>query len=429
MKIQRNYMAVLGAALLLGATACTKGQDYYDEGKYQDYVRSKSPIDSVDKNHTWQLTAEHTFRLTADAGENIQKVMLLTDNPLTTRNAPIINQTTLSDGETVTLSASVPTRLTGIYAALVDGDGKYYVQSIGVSQYTVSFKGVTASTPLSAPEPQAYNYLFEADLPLPGDYDYNDVVLRIAPERTGLKQVTLHVTLVAVGCTKQVAAYIRLLGHKFSDIESISTTTGKTFNDDLPQGSTFMVDNFESMLLSGRNGEAVVNLFADAHWAMNSSSTSADDYGMLTRKKYNTGSGDYMEYETKVWPTLSYVINFKSSTALNSFTQETLDPFIVTQYNIGLYETHQDYLRSSQALYQYSLSSALKDLPWALKVPMKDFRYPLEGVEIGFRKHTDTGVAVMFGAYVTPGHSFGQWAEDCETSLDWYRYPDTDQVW
>ena len=140
MKIQRNYMAVLGAALLLGATACTKGQDYYDEGKYQDYVRSKSPIDSVDKNHTWQLTAEHTFRLTADAGENIQKVMLLTDNPLTTRNAPIINQTTLSDGETVTLSASVPTRLTGIYAALVDGDGKYYVQSIGVSQYTVSFK-------------------------------------------------------------------------------------------------------------------------------------------------------------------------------------------------------------------------------------------------------------------------------------------------
>lgn len=427
MKKTQILMLTAAAGLLLGTAACRK--DYYDDNAYQKEVHRLSPIDSVDPGHTWQLTTENTFRLTADAGQDVERVMLLTENPLESRTAEVVNQASLGDGQTVTLAASVPTRLSGLYAALVDKDGQYHVVPVGVNQYQVSFSGATQGTPLATPQMQTYTYLFEEDFPLPGDYDYNDVVLRIGVERTGELQLTLKVTVVAVGATKQIAAYVRLLGYKYQDIDSIRTASGKTFNDGLPQGSTFLVDNYDELLVEGRNGEAVVNLFADAHWAMNSNSNSASDYGILTRKKYNTGTGDYAQYENKVWQTQSYVITFKKGENLNRFTQEALDPFIVTNYNVGRYETHQEQMRAAQVLYQYSVSATLKDLPWALKIPTNSFRYPREGMEIGFRKRTETGVVAMFGAYVTRGHSFGEWAEDSSSSLDWYLYPDEESVW
>jgi len=75
-------------------------------------------------------------------------------------------------------------------------------------------------------------------------------------------------------------------------------------------------------------------------------------------------------------------------------------------------------------LHEYFVPS-FKDLPWALMVPDADFKYPLEGTEIGYRKKTESGVVAMFGAYTTIGHSFGEWAEDHNSNLDWYLYPNT----
>ena len=91
-------------------------------------------------------------------------------------------------------------------------------------------------------------------------------------------------------------------------------------------------------------------------------------------------------------------------------------------------EIHTDEFAAAQTLYNYNVLS-FKDLPWALLVPTADFMYPLEGVQIGFRKRTETGVVFNDGAYATSGHSFGGWVEDSQSDLDWYNYPDKNKVW
>ena len=55
-------------------------------------------------------------------------------------------------------------------------------------------------------------------------------------------------------------------------------------------------------------------------------------------------------------------------------------------------------------------------LPWAFRIPSGTFRWPLEGVNIGFIING----SILFGAYATEGHSFGEWAMDRNRFLDWY---------
>ena len=138
--------------------------------------------------------------------------------------------------------------------------------------------------------------------------------------------------------------------------------------------------------------------------------------------KYDTNT-----YQSRSTRTLSYVVTFKDDNknvinSLDNFTLDMLDPFIITYYNGGNWETHVEQFKSAKVLADYSVAS-FKDLPWALMVPQGDFRYPLEGYEIGYKRKTETGVVAMFGAYTTIGHSFGEWAEDHNNYLDWYLYP------
>ena len=188
--------------------------------------------------------------------------------------------------------------------------------------------------------------------------------------------------------------------------------------------------------MKGRNQEAVLNLFCDAHWAMAFNINA--DYGLFTRKKYNVMDpySDYYNtdvYQSRSERTLSYVITFKKDNqlvinSLDNFCQETLDPFIITYYNGGNFETHVEQFKAARVFANYSVAS-FKDLPWALMVPQGDFRYPQEGNEIGYRKKLESGVVAMMGAYATSGHSFGEWAEDHTRFLDWYLYPNTSMTY
>ena len=75
--------------------------------------------------------------------------------------------------------------------------------------------------------------------------------------------------LAAVGGEKQIAAAIRLAGYKYDEIESVKTLDNASFNigaaGDLPEQSGSITER--AFLLKSMNGEAVLNLFADAHWA------------------------------------------------------------------------------------------------------------------------------------------------------------------
>lgn len=420
--MRKTHFLLFSLAALLAAASVSCSTHLYDEDIYRQLIHYYSPVDSVDQRHEWQLTTNQSFRINANTGSNIQQAMILSEDPLTSSEAEVMNKTTVKSGGSVVLTVSVPMTKSTLYAALVDGSGNYYVTSFNTSVREVSFSNATVGKPSYTPSPQTFTYLFEENFPEPGDYDYNDLVLRIATERTGEKEVTVHVTIAAVGGDYQMVGGIRLIGYRYQDIDSIKTTTGETFNENVPQGSLYVFDKTDN-LLKGRNNEAVMNLFVDAHWAM-AFNVSAD-YGLFQRKKYNVSSSTGGDYQLRTTRTLSYVVYFNKSDGLNNFTLDSLDPFIVTVYSGTNWETHTDEYRAAQVMFEYP-SSDVKDLPWALRVPSKDFYYPLEGIEIGFKKN-----GAMFGAYMTEGHSFGEWAENYMDCLDWYehQYATSIYVW
>ena len=239
--MRKIYGFIIGMVVLtVGLASCKK--ELYDEEKYEQYIKYMSKVDSVDQQHQWQLTSNYLVNFTANVGTDIRRVQVYTANPLTDQSAELMNQAYVSNGETVSLMLTAPTILNTFYAALVDGSGHCYVKSLAKGQTNLDFSGATEGTLLSGLQPQAFTYLFEENIPEVGDYDYNDLVLRLAVERTGQREATIHVTIVAVGADHQLAGAIRLLGYKYADIDSVRTTTGTTFNEGVPQGSMFVFD-------------------------------------------------------------------------------------------------------------------------------------------------------------------------------------------
>jgi LruC domain-containing protein len=399
--------------------SCDK--NVYDEKRHGELIHYFSSVDSVDQQHMWLLSQTKILRYQVPAGGNYQQLHVYSANPLTNSKAELMNSIFVSDGQTGTLSLNVPYQVATLYVALEDGVGNYAVAAISSSQSSIDFADVTTGRALSSLKPQTYTYLFEENYPEPGDYDYNDVVLRVSQQRTAQNQMTIGVTMAAVGAVKQIAGCIRLVGYKYQYIDSVYTTTGASFNDGINKQILYFHKETD-LLIEGRNHEAVLNLFCDAHWAMAFSPSA--DYGLFKRKKYNVTTESSDDAQLRSTRTLYYVVTFKDATALDNFTAETLDPFILTDYNAGTWETHTEQFKSAQVLHEYFVPS-FKDLPWALMVPDADFKYPLEGTEIGYRKKTESGVVAMFGAYTTIGHSFGEWAEDHNSYLDWYLYPNT----
>ena len=421
-RIMRKSLIIIIIAcvsVVLGTTSCNK--NVYDENTHQQLIHYYSSVDSVDQQHMWQLSQTKSLRYQVPSG-SYEQLRIYTANPLTSSSAELMNQIYVSGGQSGVLSINVPYQLTTLYAALVDSNENLSVTSFSSSQSSISFTDVTTGQAKTSINPQTYTYLFEENNPEPGDYDYNDVVLRVSHQRTGEKQLTIKVTVSAVGATKQIAGCIRLVGYRFQDIDTVYTTTGKSFNDGINTQMLYFHKETD-FLIEGRNHEAVLNLFCDAHWAM--AFNLSADYGLFQRKKYNVSTSTSDDYQLRSTRTLSYVIEFNSSSALDNFTFDTIDPFIITDYNAGTWETHTEQFKSAQVLHEYFVPS-FKDLPWALMVPQADFLYPLEGNEIGYRKRTESGVVAMSGVYTTLGHSFGEWAEDRNNYLDWYLYPNKD---
>ena len=410
---------IIAGVTVMAMVSCDK--NVYNEETHGDLVHYYSAVDSVDQQHMWQLSQTKSLRYQVPSGSSYELLQVYTADPLTNSKAELMNQIYVSSGQSGVLSVSVPYQLTTLYAALVDASGNLAVTSFSSSQSSVDFTNVTTGTAISSFTPQTYTYLFEENYPEPGDYDYNDVVLRVSHQRTSENQITIKVTISAVGAAKQIAGCIRLVGYRYQDIDSIYTTTGKSFNDGINTQMLYFHKDTD-FLIEGRNHEAVLNLFCDAHWAM--AFNLSADYGLFQRKKYNVSTSTSDDYQLRSTRTLSYVVTFKDGSTLDNFTFDTLDPFIITDYNAGTWETHTEQFKSAQVLHEYFVPS-FKDLPWALMVPQADFLYPLEGTEIGYRKKTESGTVAMFGAYTTIGHSFGEWAEDHNSYLDWYLYPNT----
>jgi len=428
--MQYTGKILMAMGLLSGLLLTSCGKDVFNEDDYNKIIEEASPVDSVDAKHTWELTQDRIYVVEADANVGTKSVLILSDNPLTALNVEVMAQCDIEDGGRAMMAATVPTRTSELYAALVDINERYTVVSFPVETTVVNFsnvKSISKQQPLKARlVQQKLVYCFEEEMPEPGDYDYNDVVLRLSREVVNSRHLKIEVELAAVGGSKQLAAGLRLVGYLAEEIDSVTIEDGGSFDlggshYDVPleKMATPLFES-SSLLQAGRNGEAFLYLFEDAHWAM------GDDLDVFNqvfqRKRYNVSKlygDDYMILPTR---TETYHVYFKSNANVNGFTPGMFDPFILSPYYGAVWELHCYRDREAQVTREYSLTKS-KNLPWALMIPYASFRYPLEGVNIGFYKN-----GALFGAYMNIGCSFGEWAMDRTKCLDWYTSPTFNKI-
>ena len=423
MKRKESLTVVALALLTLAAsTGCRKMT--VDQDMMKQITLGEFPIDTVDSRHDWNLVQQMMVAVTANVPgeERIEKVQVLNGNPYQTAGTEILAEKFAQSGDRVTLSFELPVTESAFWVAAVNRDGKYYVVPFtGSDEMNFSGTGVVSSGNLRQPIPQAFTFLFEENFPLPGDFDFNDVVLRISKETPSANILKLHVTLAAVGADKMIGAAIRLNGINYDDVESVTIEGGKRFDDDYPVNRYF-IDN-DDLCSRGRDGSAVINLFDDAHWVLNP--TEKD--GRIVRMHYNTtkyqkeNESAYMQAQVRTYT----IVAKDGKDIFNYVTLSNIDPFIIENYNSINMEVHTYKYKYVQALWEYHTSQTSDDhVAWALLVPVSTFRYPVEGSPIGRYRNGE-----IYGAYNRFNHSFGQWGRNKDTSIDWWKYPTEAQVY
>lgn len=409
-------VSIIGVSTILGTgTSCKR--EMFNEEEYDTLIKNSSPVDTVDPNHTWSLTESNTIKVTVNAGVDTKKIQILNDNPLTSESAQVITQMDANEGDQVRLGISYPSYRDVLYLAGVDSEGKYTIATFNPSDNEVDFKNmIIVQRQLGyTPQPQYYAFCYEQEYPEPGDYDFNDVVMHIALERASTNVMYVHVRLAAVGADQQLAGCIRLPEIPFEEIDSVWTVNGASFNQDITS-QYMMVLKERDLLLKGLNGEPVLNLFADAHWATGDNLDA--NYGMFKRKQYNVTKTTGSDAQLMVPREIVFGMRVKKGDLLTSMSLDNIDPFIIRQYNGSNMEIHTYDYRKINALNSYNFIDA-GNIPWALKIPYGWFCHPLHGVNIGFRLEGQ-GTQYLFGAYRRSGNSFGEWSMNHLVSLRWF---------
>ena len=420
------YLVVVGAVLL---ASCKR--DMFDADAYKELIQEMSPIDSIDANHTWELTTSHATVVTANlnkvASYEVSAIRILSGNPFEQENVEILAESEAAKDTTLTLFYYAPIYQHQLYAAVVTREGKHYLKKFDISQSEVTFANdvIAPDGEMNKLVYQTYTYCFEENYPEPSeDWDFNDLVLRVQKlPAKGENQIRLTVTLAAVGGLKQMAAAIHLLGYQYDDVESVYIEEGRTFDGAFNQQRTFITSS--DLLLRGIHGEAVLNLFEDAHYAM-SPRLRNDGMGVI-RMYYNTMTQVTYDVSAQLRPkTLTYVVQFKNPRMLHNFTLESIDPFVMEDFNSGKWEIHTFSHKADQIFSDFGDNETAKsnNMTWSLKIPMAAFRWPIEGQNMGLYKD-----GVLTGAYMNEGHSYGQWVVRHTTSLDWFLYPMTGMVY
>ena len=404
-------------------------RNMFDQQKYEEIVEDQSPVPDIDSNHDWMLCKSQILMVDISGLEDIERIRVFTDNPAEFSSASVVGEAYVSEKSVVSMSITYPNTLKFLYAAAIDDEDNYTVVPFDPSASDVVNFSHPVANKKKMPffyQPQIYTYLYEEEFPDPGDYDYNDVVLRVSMEHSEKREVRINVELAAVGGVKQMAAAMRLVGFRFDDVESVKIVDDASFDVvggvELPdQMRTFIKE--KAPLLKGLNNEAVINLFADSHWATGDRIDT--DYGIVTRKRYNVS---YEKNDTygKFYPReLTYIVNFKENVDVNYLSQIALDPFILLDYNGGKWEIHTYNYNSAQVLFPHPEVDS-KNLPWVLCIPSGTFYWPLHAVAIGYQAKSKR---FTYGAYPYLSRSFGEWAADCEKCTDWYLYPDSYEVY
>jgi hypothetical protein len=252
--------------------------------QWQEIVQNIYPVDSIDSQHTWDLLQDKALTVRVKiADPNITTVQVLNGNPYITKGVEILAERPCTTGHFVSPTFKVPNVAPTLYAAAINDEGRYYVVSVdGANDVTIGGSRVINGGTLYQPIYQTFTYLFEEDYPFPGDFDFNDVVMRISQHAVNDSTLKLTVTLAAVGGTQQIGAAIRLPNISYDDVKSVTIDEGSRFDENYSINRYFISN--DEIYSRGRDGAPVINLFDDAHWCMNAK----EELGQVVRMYYNT---------------------------------------------------------------------------------------------------------------------------------------------
>lgn len=279
--------------------------------------------------------------------------------------------------------------------------------------------------------PQGFRFCFEDNFPTPGDYDFNDVVITVAPQIDGTT-VKVKVILEAVGATKAIGAGMRLKGINLNWVTSMSCNAN--LDQGLPQTNTLMPTNGE-LSQNGVNiletapevgSDLALRLFSDAHWAL--SHEEEDIMNAVRRYMLNTikNGNTELEERNKFTPVeATYTFEMDTEEHANLFVQQNFDVFIVEYHNSIPWEVHTVPFKLDQVIYQYANSAKLRpyagetaNYPWAICAPAT-FRYPIEWQSI-----CGMGLADLTGNTYDdaegPYKHFADWAANQNSYPNWY---------
>ena len=223
MKDSKWYIGVALCSVMI-VSGCVRNQ--FDQQRYEEIVEDESPTPDVDENHDWMMSTTKTLVVDPSGVENLKLIRIFTENPAEKASAEIVDEAYSSGDSKVVMNISYPIRLEVLYVAAIDNEDYYTIVPFNPN----SSGSIDFSNPIVKHQkmpykylPQTYVYLYEEEYPQPGDYDFNDVVLRVSMERSDGQEVRFNVQLAAVGGEKQMGAAIRLAGYKYNEVESVKT--------------------------------------------------------------------------------------------------------------------------------------------------------------------------------------------------------------
>ena len=416
----KQIFGLITVALVACATLTSCKKNLFDAELTKEALKLTFHNDVVDPNHTWCLLDDETVNVTANV-EDVKRIEILSVNPYDSqgKSVELMAQRDVTENERVSMTYSVPQANDSVYVAAVTADGSYRVVAIEPGVETVDFTTINTknSGTLTTPVLQEVFYCYCNTFPQPSaTWSFTDCVMTLSKEVINAQTLRIYVTLAALGSTTQTAAALRLDGIKYSDVESITISNNNTFNNNGNVRRTIIRD--EALGLQGQDGSFVINLFDDGHLAF---FAKADDAGIIARYFINITHNTDETHKEYSPVTVSYDVKFKKSNAAYSVSFGHMDPFILYYFNSNVWEVHKYAYKFKETLYSYysdSPSSYDSGFTWALEVPYKEFRYPLQGISMGSYKN-----GVIYGAYQKPYHSFGEWGADMTVANDWYLYP------
>lgn len=293
------------------------------------------------------------------------------------------------------------------------GDNKAQIFNIGKASAYIPEGNCSGlgNTPSEEPDPKpetplTLTYAFEDNYPLVGDYDFNDVVLDVTLkyDRDRDNKITatyINISLAAAGASKTVGAGLRIIGD-----DARKSITNITFEG--ADKERFQSSIPGSMFSYIEEGGMVIPIFGSAHKV----------FGVTPGTLVNTG-------ETTA-PVYTYQIKIDHSTYPGekpSITQENLDFFIAYQYKtmekrmeVHLFEFWKYGATQAGTIQKENLDLAGNNT-WAICVSEK-FRYPKELINVSTENNTPC-------AYP----QFIKWARDRNSNLDWYKHPNSENVY